>query len=103
MNIKNNKNRKAANCFAVIISFIPNHVLKIPEVKVGTAKCSTAPKSDSVSIATNIIPAITAGRAKGRATFKKVLLFDKPKVLEISKISLDWLRKAVLEIKKTYG
>ena len=83
------RNNKAASCFAVVRSFIPNHVLKIPVVKVGMAKCSTAPKSEIVSIATTISPAIIAGLANGNPSFKKVSFFDNPSVLPVSKISLD--------------
>ena len=74
---KNNINNNAASCLAVVISFMPNQALKIPVVKVGIAKCSTAPKSEIVSIATIISPAIIAGLASGRASRRKVSFFDK--------------------------
>ena len=60
-----NNKRIDASCIAVSKSYSPNQVLKMPVVKVGTAKCSTAPKSESVSIATSAIPAKIAGLIKG--------------------------------------
>ena len=96
---KNNINNNAASCLAVVISFMPNQALKIPVVKVGIAKCSTAPKSEIVSIATIISPAIIAGLASGRASRRKVSFFDNPSVLAVSKTSLDKFTNAVCEIK----
>ena len=92
-----------ANCIAVVKSYIPYQVLKIPVVNVETAKWSTAPKSDKVSIATIMVPAINAGLTTGRASFKKINFWDKPNVLPISNIDLDWFKKAVRQIKYTYG
>ena len=91
INIKNRKiiNNILASCLAVVKSFSPNQVLKIPDVKVGIAKCSTAPKSDRTSIATNIRDATIEGLAIGNATLKKVLNLDRPRVRDTSKISLD--------------
>ena len=92
-----------ANCIAVVKSYIPYQVLKIPVVNVETAKWSTAPKSDKVSIATIMVPAIKAGLTIGRANFKKINFWDKPNVLPTSNIDLDWFKKAVRQIKYTYG
>ena len=78
-----------ASCIADVKSYIPYQVLKIPVVKVDTAKWSTAPKSDRVSIATIIVPATKAGLTTGIANLKKTEIPDKPKVLPISKIDLD--------------
>ena len=58
------------SCIADCKSYIPCHVLKIPVVKVGTAKCSTAPKSESVSIEIKAKPAIIAGLIIGNETRK---------------------------------
>ena len=82
-------NNILASCLAVVKSFSPNQVLKIPDVKVGIAKCSTAPKSDRTSMPTNIRAATIEGLAIGNATLKKVLNLDKPRVRDTSKISLD--------------
>ena len=92
-----------ANCIAVVRSYIPYQVLKIPVVNVETAKWSTAPKSDKVSIATIMVPAIKAGLTIGRANFKKINFWDKPNVHPTSNIDLDWFKKAVRQIKYTYG
>ena len=98
-----NINSIEASCIAVAKSYIPYHVLKIPVVNVETAKWSTAPKSDKVSIATIMVPAINAGLTMGKASFKKINGWDKPKVLPTSNIDLDWLRNAARQIKYTYG
>ena len=98
-----NINNIDASCIAVVKSYIPYQVLKIPVVNVEIAKWSTAPKSDKVSMATIIVPAIKAGLTKGRASFKKIDAWDKPNVLPTSNMDLDWLRKAVRQIKYTYG
>ena len=90
-----------ASCIAVVKSYIPYQVLKIPVVNVETAKWSTAPKSDNVSIATIIVPAINAGLTSGRANLKKIDVFDSPSVLPTSNIDLDWFKKAVLQIRYT--
>ena len=65
INIKINNKRIEASCIAVSRSYRPYQVLKMPVVKVGMAKCSTAPKSERVSIATKAIPAKIAGLIKG--------------------------------------
>ena len=84
-----NTRRKEDNCIAVIRSPIPYHVLKIPVVNVGIAKCSTAPKSDKVSIVTSINPPMTAGRIIGIASLKDISNLFKPKILPDSSIDLD--------------
>ena len=70
--IATNISKKLESCMAVLKSYIPYQVLKIPVVNVETAKWSTAPKSDKVSIATIMVPAINAGLTTGRASFKKI-------------------------------
>ena len=77
-------NNILASCLAVVKSFSPNQVLKIPDVKVGIAKCSTAPKSDRTSIATNIRDATIEGLAIGNATLKNIKKIAKTGIDRIS-------------------
>ena len=63
-----NVNPKNDNCDAEAKLFIPSHRLKIPRVIVSTAKKSTVPKSETVSINTNDNPATIAGLARGKET-----------------------------------
>ena len=67
-----NVNETIATWDAAAKSFIPNHRLNIPRVRVSTAKNSTVPKSDIVSIKTKDNPATIAGLDIGSATLKKV-------------------------------
>ena len=69
-----NKKAKIESWAAADMSFIPNHTLKIPSVKVSRAKYSTVPKSDTTSIKTRDNPAIIAGLASGKAASKKIFL-----------------------------
>ena len=62
------KNPIKASCDAPAKLFIPSQRLKIPKVIVSTAKKSTVPKSETVSISTKDKPAIIAGLASGSAT-----------------------------------
>ena len=78
-----------ANCIAVFKSYIPYHVLKIPVVNVAIAKCSTAPKSDNVSIITKAKPAKIAGRISGIDNLKNAPTLLKPKTLPASIIEID--------------
>ena len=57
-----------AICAAAVRLFMPSQTLKMPSVRVSTAKYSTAPKSDTTSISTSASPATMAGRASGMAT-----------------------------------
>ena len=66
------RNAHDAICAAAVRLFIPNHTLKIPRVNVSTAKYSTVPKSEIVSINTSAKPATIAGRAKGSATDQNI-------------------------------
>ena len=77
------------SCNAVFRSYKPNQVLKIPVVKVCIAKCSTAPKSDKVSIITKARPAIIAGLTKGTANLLNRDLLSKPSILPASIRLLD--------------
>ena len=61
-------NARIDNWAAALKLFIPNQRLNIPSVIVSTAKNSTVPKSEIVSIKTNDKPAIIAGLAIGKAT-----------------------------------
>ena len=78
-----------ANCIAVFKSYIPYHVLKIPVVNVAIAKCSTAPKSDNVSIITKAKPAKIAGRISGIDNLKNAPTLLKPKTLPASRSELE--------------
>ena len=80
---------------------MPSHVLKIPVVKVGIAKCWTAPKSESVSIHTNAKLAKIAGLIKGNIIRIKLLYLLVHRTLAESKIGLEILIKATLVIKYT--
>ena len=88
---------------AVFKSYNPYQVLNIPVVNVWTAKWSTAPKSERVSIITNINPAIKAGRARGKEIFENIPIWPNPNSLPDSFIELDWFKKALLVTKYTYG
>ena len=61
---------KKDNWEAALKLFMPSHRLNIPSVIVSTAKNSTVPKSEIVSINTRDKPAIIAGLAIGKATYK---------------------------------
>ena len=69
-----NINKTDEICEAPDKLFIPSHTLKTPKVNVSSAKYSTVPKSDTVSINTRAKPAMIPGRASGKATLKKLLL-----------------------------
>jgi hypothetical protein len=63
-------------------------------VKVGTPKNETAPKSAKVSIRASAVPAAIAGRARGRATRKKLCQAVQPRVRLTSRAQTDCSRKA---------
>ena len=79
--------------------FIPSQTLNIPKVRVSTVKNSTVPKSEITSMHTKAKPAMIAGLAIGRPTWKKEFLLyieisanvDEP-LLEIikSEIKIFW-------------
>ena len=93
-------NARIDNCEAALKLFIPNQRLNIPSVIVSTAKNSTVPKSEMVSIKTSDKPAIIAGLAIGKATYIKP---DLPWILATSNKLLGVDRKAALVIKYIYG
>ena len=62
-----------AICAAAVKLFMPSQTLKMPSVSVSTAKYSTVPKSDTVSISTSASPATIAGRASGMPTENAML------------------------------
>ena len=95
MNIINK--RIEDNCNAVVKSYRPVQVLKIPVVNVGIAKCCTAPKSAKVSIATKVTPAMIAGLIKGIDKLNKVEIEFLPKRNEASIIEKGIFIKATLE------
>jgi hypothetical protein len=66
----------------------------MPVVNVSTAKYSTVAKSASVSIRARVNPAASAGRAKGRATPKKLPQAPRPSVRLASSTQTDCSRKA---------
>ena len=72
----------------------------IPVVNVEIPKNDTAPKSDSVSIATNDNPATIAGLADGRIIEKKIFLL---KNLSSDQVQLNFEIGSEMELKlKTY-
>ena len=75
---------------------MPNQVLNIPVVKVGTPKNSTVPKSANASIAANVTPNIIAGLAIGIDILKNILNCDAPNICEFSYNSFDCSKKAPL-------
>ena len=104
--IKNKKITKSkidASCIAVAKSYMPNHVLKIPVVKVGIAKCWTAPKSESVSIPTIAKLAKIAGLIRGNIIRVKLLSLLVPRTLAESNIGLEMLISATFIMRYTYG
>ena len=84
------------SCIADCKSYIPCHVLNMPVVKVGTAKCSTAPKSESVSIEIKAKPAIIAGLMVGNETRKNLWNRFRPKVSADSRMDFDWFKNEIL-------
>ena len=61
----------------------------MPVVNVGIEKCSTAPKSDSVSMITSINPPMIAGLIMGIASLKEISNLLKPRILPASNVDLD--------------
>ena len=64
--MKTTVNKTIDNCIAVVTSFIENHALKIPVVKVLTPKYFTAPYSFNTSIKTRNKPESIAGLDNGK-------------------------------------
>tara|TARA_B100000242_G_scaffold95789_1_gene65560 strand:+ start:407 stop:784 length:378 start_codon:yes stop_codon:yes gene_type:complete len=79
---------------------MPSHRLNIPSVIVSTAKNSTVPKSEIVSINTRDKPAIIAGLAIGKATYKNS---DLPCILATLNKFFGVEVNATLVIKYIYG
>ena len=93
-------NARIDNWAAALKLFIPNQRLNIPSVIVSTAKNSTVPKSEIVSIKTNDKPAIIAGLAIGKATYIKP---DLPWIFATSNRLLGVDLKATFVMKYIYG
>ena len=82
--------KKNDNLFARVRSSKEIQALYMPVVKVDIPKKDTAPKSESVSMATNDKPATIAGLADGKIILKNDLCFVNPRFFPSSIKFCDW-------------